>query len=300
MRFIRPITINDAALTSSNVVEPEASAPAYNAGTTYNIGDFASVVATNVHQVYVSLVASNVGNAPATNPTKWALVGATNRWKMFDASVSSQTTNANTVAVVLALTSRADSVALMNIDAAIVAITQTTSDGVTYNLTQSLVSQNGIVDFYTWCFEPIVRLSDFAITNMPPYGSASLAITLSDIGGTAKCGACVVGLQKDMGGTQYGAKIGIQDYSIKTKDAYGNYSITQRAFNKKADFTVWLDSTQVDQLQQLLAQYRAQPIVYMGSDSYASTFILGYYKDFSIDISYPTKSICSIQIEGLT
>lgn len=281
----------------SNV--PETDYPAWTAAT-FALGARCIIVSAGVHQVWESLQDANTNHPPATSPTWWVLVGATNKWKMFDASVSSQTTNPNAIVSVLGLTSRADSVALMNIDAASVTITQTTSDGVTYNLTQSLVSQNGIVDFYTWCFEPIVRVGDFAITNMPPYGSASLAITLTDTGGTPKCGACVVGLQKDMGGTQYGAKIGIQDYSIKTKDAYGNYSITQRAFNKKADFTVWLDSTQVDQLQQLLAQYRAQPIVYMGSDSYASTFILGYYKDFSIDISYPTKSICSIQIEGLT
>lgn len=298
MKIIRPITITDSILTSNNVAENDHAA--YAAGTTYALGVRIIDVSANVHNIYESLQAGNLGKTPSTNPTWWVLVSKTNRWKMLDASVSTQTTNANSIIYGFTLTSRADSVAVMNVSAATVTITQTTSDGVTYNKTQSLVSTSGINNWFSYFFEPIKRIADFAITDMPFYASAVVAVTLTDTGSTVACGACILGLSKDIGGTQYGVKLGIQDYSIKTRDAYGNYSILQRAFNKKADFSVWLESGSVDTLQALLATYRAQAILYIGSELYASTMLLGYYKDFSIDLAYPTVALMTIQIEGLT
>lgn len=298
-QLVRPLTITDAALTSSNVADPNY--PAYAAGTTYNLNDYVSVTGTNIHQVYQSLVASNVGNTPPTSPTKWVSIGATNRWLMFDGSVTSQTSNANSIVCTFATVGRIDSVALLNISAGSVTITMTdATDGVVYNKTYSLISTAGIVDSYTYSFEPVVRVSDFAITDMPPYSNTTITVTLTDTGSTVLCGACVLGQSKELGGTQYGAKVGIVDYSGKILDTYGNYTIVKRAFSKRGSFTIWIESGSVDQTQVLLAQYRSTPIVYIGASDYGSTIFYGFYKDFDIDISYPKQSVCSITIEGLT
>ena len=299
MKIIRPLAITDAILNSSNVAETDY--PAYAAGTTYALADRIIVVAANVHQIYESLQAANIGNTPASSPTWWLYVGVTNRWKMFDQSITSQTSNADTIADTFTITGRADSVVLLNVNAASVHITMTDAiDGVVYDGAFSLVADSGIQDWYAYFFEPIVRITDKAVTDMPPYANAVIAITLTDTGGTPLCGGCVIGQSKDIGGTQYGATVGIQDYSIKQRDVFGNYTILARAFNKRADFTVWVDAAYVDALENLLATYRATPTVYIGSDAYASTIVYGFYKDFSVDISYPTQSVCTIQLEGLT
>jgi len=117
-----------------------------------------------------------------------------------------------------------------------------------------------------------------------------------------------LGLSKDISykvnnsptGIAASAKVGIQDYSIKQRDTFGNYTILQRAFNKKADFTVYIENSAVDSVVNLLSDYRATPTVYVGSSSFGSTIIYGFYKDFSVDIAYPTKSVCTISLEGLT
>src|SRR4030042_548908 len=70
------------------------------------------------HKIYESLQAGNVGNTPRLSPTFWLDSGNTNRWKMFDKSVSSRTINADSIAVTLQPTGRCDSVALLNISAA--------------------------------------------------------------------------------------------------------------------------------------------------------------------------------------
>ena len=303
-QMIRPMTVNDAALTSSNV--PETDCVLWAVSTTYAINTYVRYVTTNVHQVYIALVAITTSNytiVPGTAAASgiWSLVSVTNRWAMFDGSVTSQTSNANSIADVFAASGRIDTVALLNVSASMVRITMTDmTDGVVYDTTTTLISTYGIVDWYAYFFEPIVRITDFAATDLPPYYNASIAVTLADTGNTVLCGACVLGLSKILGGTQYGAKVGIVDYSAKTLDAYGNYSIVKRAFSKRGTFTIWVDSGLVDQVQVLLAQYRSTPIVYIGADVYGATIFYGFYKDFDIDISYPTQAVCSIQIEGLT
>ena len=139
-----------------------------------------------------------------------------------------------------------------------------------------------------------------ATDHLPPYSSATVRVTLQDPGGVAKCGECVLGLAKSVGDIEYGATLGIKDYSRKDVDAFGNTLIVERAYSKRATFTVWITSSLTGVLQNLLAGYRATPVVYIGSDLRAETLVYGFYRDFSIVIRYANESVCNIEIEGLT
>lgn len=381
MIIVRPLPITDARITSTNVAQADYAA--YNAGTTYALGDRVIVISPTaavtitiapvavvtwtahgqgvgtpltfsttgalpsgitagtlyyvkavtadtftlaatsggveigtsgtqsgvhtalslVHRIYESLQAANLAHYPliAASATWWVYVGDTNRWKMFDGSISSQTSNLSTIDVTFATSGRVNSVVLMNVNAASVRIVMTDAiDGVVYDATTSLVSDSGITDWYAYYFEPIERIADYAVVTLPPYNNATIRVLLTDTGNTVLCGACVLGLSKDIGTTQYGMSVGIQDYSIKQRDSFGNYSILQRAFNKRADMQVWVDGALVDKLQTLLASYRALPVVYIGTTAYGSSIVYGFYKDFTVSVAYPTKSICNMTIEGLT
>lgn len=299
MKMIRPMAVNDAALLSSNIAETDYAA--WAVGTTYALAARVMVVAANVHKVYESLQAGNVGHTPATSPTWWLEVGNTNRWRMFDQSITSQSSNADSIDVSMQTTGRIDSVALLNVSAATAHIQMTdTVDGTVYNKTYNLVSDSGITDWYAYFFEPIARKTDLVVSDLPVYSGAVVRVLLSEAGNTVLLGALVVGLSKQVGGTQYGAKIGIQDYSVKTRDAFGNYSILERSFNKTAAFTLLVDNGFVDQLFTMLSSVRATPVVYVGSDNFSSMAVYGFFKDFDITVSYPKHSICTLQIEGLT
>lgn len=301
MKIIRPIIVTDAVLTSSNVAETDYAA--YAAGTTYALGNRVIYIAANVHRVYESLQAANTGHDPTltASSTWWVLVGPTNRWSMFDKSITSQTSNPNTIVNKLTLVGRCDSVILLNTNAASVTVKMTDSiDGVVYNKTLGLVSDSGIRDWYAWTFEPIERIVDKAIMDLPPYANAVLDITITDTGGTPLCGGCVVGQSKDIGGTQYGLKMGILDYSVKTKDQWGNYTITPGAFSNRVDATVWVNSSYVDALKKLLISYRSTETVYVASELFGGSINYGFYKDFSIDVTNAGYSQCTIQLEGLT
>lgn len=295
MQIIRPFTIDDTSLTASNVSETPPAA--YSSGTTYALGDQVGDLAT--HKVYESLAAGNLGN-PLTNATKWLDLGANNRWRMFDNVNGSVTSNASSIDVTISVTGRADSVALLNITASTVQIIVKSGATTVYNQTQSLISDSGITDWYAWFFEPIVRMNNLIVTDIPQYGNPTIQVIANEPTGTASIGTMVTGLIYNMGGTVYGARVGILDYSRKTTDSFGNTTVAKRPYSKRGNFKVTIDSGQVDAIQDLLAQYRATPIVYIGTDDYASTWLYGFYKSFDIDISYPTKSFCTLEVEGLT
>lgn len=262
------------------------------------------------HKKYQSLAASNTGNSPQNSPTKWLDLGYTNRWNMFDQSVGTLTGNPTSIDVTVKGVGRIDSVALLNLVANSVTIKVTdTVDGIVYNKTTQLKDNSSVVDWYTYFFSPIKASTDLIALDLPPYANASINIVLTvSSGSTAYCGTCVLGVQKYIGRTEYGLKLGLQDYSIKTRDAFGNYSVTQRAFNKINSIVAWIDANNVDSTFNTLAAYRATPVVYVGDDEqddpnlapYRSSYVYGFFKQFSIEVQYATESVINIDVEGLT
>ena len=136
---------------------------------------------------------------------------------------------------------------------------------------------------------------------MPSYGTAIIEITVTNTGRTAKCGVCTLGQINYLGeGINLGATVGIQDYSRKEKNDFGDYVVVQRNYAKRAKYTMAVLNEQIDALQNLLADLRTTACVWVGDDNYESTMIYGFYKDFDIVISNHIVSDCNIEIEGLT
>jgi hypothetical protein len=102
----------------------------------------------------------------------------------------------------------------------------------------------------------------------------------------------------DIGGTS--ADIGIIDYSRKETDQFGVTSVVERAWAKRMTARVVMDTEQIDDIYRTLAQLRATPVLWIGSEGFESLSVYGFYKEFSIDLAYPTVSYCSLTIEGLT
>jgi hypothetical protein len=297
MKLIAPTSVTDSTLVSSNV--PENDYPVYSATTTYALDAFVIYIAPNVHRVYQSLAAANLGNV-VTDTTKWLDCGPTNRWKMHDQTLQSQTVSPSIVNV-YSVEGLCTAVAALNLDASSMHVRMTDEvDGVVFDSTISLISPSGIDSWYKYFFEPITQSPDAIMLDLPPYANPTIEVSIFSTKGSVACGALLLGNEKDIGDTQFGAKIGITDYSTKTQDAFGNYSITKRPYRKTGDFPVIVDTHYVDQLQILLAQYRSTPVLYVGSESFASSFVYGFYRDFDITIQYPSYALCSINIEGLT
>lgn len=299
MKFIRPIEIVDAVLVDTNVAEADHAA--YNAGTTYGLAERVIVVASDTHKVYESLQAENTGHTPATSPTWWLEISSTNRWKMFDEKYGSQTENADSIEVELLVPGRMNSLYLGNLSGASAHVTMTDdTEGVVYDREVALYSLSAGSSFYAWFFDPIVRRNELALADLPPYSDVTLAIAISDEGATAKCGICQVGLARKIGDVEWGLSVGIQDFSLKKTDDFGDVTITRRAYAKRASFPIRIPRGLVDEVYRLLALYRATPVVWIGTELYDASIVYGFFKDLTIQIPGPKDSLCTLDIEGLT
>lgn len=269
----------------------------YDSGAVYAAGD--RILDVGNHRIYESAVDANTGHA-LTDTAWWLDAGSSNRWAMFDAVNGTTTTHPSQIDVTLAPGGRVDAVALVGVNATTArVIVSTPTDGTVYDKTVSLVSTIGIGDWWSYLFEPVVRRTDYAFTDLPPYNDPTVRIIIDGAGGAVSCGTTIVGQQRYIGETEFGASVGINDYSKKTADDFGNYSLLERQFARLSNLTIWMDNSKTDEVHRLLAQYRATPIVYIGSESYSSTLIFGFYRSFNIEIRYATRSVCTLQVEGL-
>lgn len=302
MQIIRPIEITDTELNSTTAVETD---PTYNPATTYALGAY---VIYNKRR-YESLQASNTGNTPgAVGSTWWLDVGPSNQWAMFDQINGTQTTGTDSIVTELTIASRLDSLALLNLDAAEVTVVAETAAAVeVYNETYSLVDNDEVTDWYQYFFLETSRGTELIVSDIPRYAGMTITVTVSDTGAQVAIGSMIFGTVHDLGLTLAGARVGIIDYSRKEADDFGNYSLVERAFAKRANFSVIVEGTsmadvggRVDAVHRILSQYRAAPLVWVGSDSYDSTTIFGFYRSFEVDVAYPTHSVLSLEIEGLT
>lgn len=164
----------------------------------------------------------------------------------------------------------------------------------------NLQSDSGITSWYSYFTEAIAYNTEAVLTEIPLYANPTISVTISAADGVVSCGTMVVGQSRELGGAVYGAKGGIQDYSRKETDDFGNYTLVERSYAKRNTFRVVCENNNVDAIFNLLAEVRATPVVWLGTDDYALTWSYGWARDWAVEIAYPTKSFLTIEIEGLT
>lgn len=299
MKVIKPVSITDAILTSSTVAEDDYAE--YNPATTYAEGAYCIMAST--HRIYKSLQGSNLNHQPDLNLTGltpyWLDYGPTNRWAMFDNVVGTYTTATDELEIVLE-PGRINSVGLLELTAAAVTITLTSGAETVYSHTASLTDGIPVADWYEYFFNEVEQRTDLVLTDLPPYTDGVLTVTITG-SGTVACGMLVVGLASELGFTQYGCSLGIIDYSVKSTDEFGRTTVVERKYAKTLDATIDLDNAKIESVIKKLAAVRATPCLWVGVDDdfYTQLAVFGFYKDFKIQIPYPTTSTCSLQIEGM-
>ena len=302
MDIIKPITVTDSVLTSTNIAENDYAE--WNSGTTYAIGN--KVISVTTHRIYESVTVSNLNNDPTTDDgTNWLNIGATNRWKAFDQYISDPVSNTTSIQYTLTPPNGSipSAVALLNLKGISANVTVTDSvDGEVYNTNIDLLDNRNIVDWYTYFFEEQVQREEALFLDIPPYIGAVVSVTVQEeVGQTAELGQLIFGFLSDIGFTVYGTSIGIEDYSIKDRDAFGNAIIVQRNFSQTVDFDVQFETQNARKIQKTLAALRATPVVYLGStDVSYRTLVYGFYRRFDITLETPSYAFASIEVEGLT
>lgn len=296
MKAVKPTPVTAAVLISSTAVETEA---AWVATTAYSAGQ--RVLRTTTQRIYQRIVAGTTATAPEADPTNWLDLKPSNVWAMFDGEISTQTEATGSLTVLLK-PGYINSLCLFGLEGA--ELTVTVRDGlggpVVYSATKSL-DGTIITNWYQYYYEPTSLLTSVVLADLPPYTDAHITITVTG-GSTVKCGTCLVGTFYELGDLQYGATSSIIDYSRKDTDAFGVTSFVRRAYSDRITASLMFSNAQLNKVKGVLASLRATPCAWIGTDVSGLEVLntYGFYKDFSITVAYPTESLCSLEIEGLT
>ena len=303
---IIPKTIDDSNFVSSSLSEVDYpnwdQSP--NPQLSYNVGD-RCIVTTGYHKIYEAIqpVTStpNTTTPPHTLTTHWVEVGPTNRWAAFDTSGGTYSYSSGANIVFSFTMDRATSIALVELTARSVRI-QATAPGYPnyYDQTYNLGDRAVINNWYDYFTADSFLATELIITDIPAIPATTFTITIENNGNPLQVGNLIVGTNIELGNTKYGAKIGIIDYSKKEVNEFGKATIVKRTFSKKMDVTLDVDNGIIDSVAARLNYLRSTPCLWVGANgAFESLTVYGFYRDYSVEIAYPTHSICSLQIEGL-
>ena len=290
-------------VTSTNV--PETDYTEWASGTTYALA--ARVRVTSTHKVYQSTQASNLNHTP-TDPANigvwWQEVSPTNRYKMYDTSTSTVTTNTTSIDFTVnpgTVTNGLGFIGLQNVNTARVIMVDPV-DGTVFDTTYDLREIIPEANWHSYYFGLTSLISDFTITDLPSYGSATIRVILT--GGTGVevgLGTFIMGQQRSLGlGTEYGARISIQDYSRNEYNDYGDLILVKRNFSQRASFETTLTAAETDYVNRFITGLRSSPVLWIGTEDYESTIIFGIFKEFEIVFPYPQHNKCSLELYGVS
>lgn len=300
LRLIKPVEVTPARLTATNIAEPDATVgeAAWLVGTTYTIGQ--RVILTTTHKLYESVQNGNTGNSPDTSPTWWAEVSATNRYRMFDMVNSSQSTQASLIDVTITPGTVVNGLALLNVNAQTIRVRMIDPiDGTVFDQTYNMQAPPLFSTWWNYYFDPI-ELETALFVTLPSYGSAAIRIEASGPA-TVSIGTVIIGVIQPIGeGVEYGAKIGIRDYSRKERNDFGDLVLVERSFADRASFTMLVPNEQRNAVKKLLTSVRATPCLWIGVVGEEDTYVYGIFNEFEYTIQFVEHSVLTLDLEGLT
>jgi hypothetical protein len=317
MKITPPLALT---LTDSNVAE--STYDEWNIATEYDAGDKVKYDPTSslVYHEFEALT-THTGTTPAIGGgIDWLDLGPANARAMFDSKTGSQTLIDEEMVFTVTPGGFFTTIALLNITGAHTAtILIEYGPEVLYNETIDVSGNAEDWDQYFFgedednlhalALTPGIFGGDTpgraAIILNPAvfYATATITITLTGSAGTdVGLGLVLIGRSRYLGETLYAPNIGIEDFSTKETDAFGNTYLLERPYADTVTAQMILDSVQVDAVRRALAKYRATPILYdlnnTGSN-YESLIVFGFFESFEISLALASKSYCDLRIQSL-
>lgn len=262
--------------------------------------DFTTVnIATDGNFTTVTDYRHDIFN-PVTDSAKWFDEGFTNKYKLLDTSLSSQTSITGDMEMSF-IVNKIDSVYLFRLYGTSVTITVTQIDTATvlFDETITLTDKNSGGTHWGYYFNDFT-FSGKTFAEVPLNFNMLVEITIANRDGESKCGMVGIGKSESLGATLYGSGAGIIDFSKKETNDFGETFLTQRDFKATNNLTVDVLAGRTDPVIERLTELRAIPIIYKGSDIYTSSIIFGIYNSWDVIFSNQSRTRLNINLESLT
>ena len=235
--------------------------------------------------VFESLADGNT--SVLSEKTKWLPLGITNRLKMFDKAVNSQTVWPEEVVVVVKAAQLANTLTLLNVTGASVSVSQSES---TYSRARSLVSHD-VLSWYDFWYQEPLWIGDVVFDDLPPYIESVVTVAVRSPSNQAAVGGFFLGKSKFIGKTQWGLTAGILSYSGAIADTFGNVTLMKRDSAKKMNFEVAIPRGYEDEVYRYMKSAENIEMVAIASTNWSMTISYGYLGQWELPLSIDGKKM---------
>lgn len=292
MKIITPLSIT---LADSNVA-PSSYAD-WSSSTAYTVGQ--NVYLPSNYGEYVALT-NNTNKDPSLNASDWKFIGTSNRYKMLDQFLNTQTTNTGTIEVeIVAYASAA--IYLGNLECNSVEIDVVDNDSL--NVIESaeykmFVEPTDWLDYFfgVWMDE---RKTSITYERTTLARNITYLIKIDNGTATAKCGILAAGALKKIGSTRYEFNIGALDYSTVAIDtASGVTYLAKGNYAKRISADIFTYTKTSEQAYKVLTDIRGTPVVFING-GFEDFNVYGYLQKFETLVKGPVETAITIDIVGL-
>lgn len=160
-------------------------------------------------------------------------------------------------------------------------------------------------DGYEYAFKPFDLQPSVVLFDLPLISSMEVKVTLTRTSGSVKLGSFLVGTYAYLGATQYNAENDALNFSTVERDIYGNATLIPRRTLPKTLQTLRVNKAFVSDLIDVRSRLNAVPAVWSGLDDkgeheyFEALLILGIYKQFKINASYPDEAEVTLELEEI-
>ncbi len=252
--------------------------------------------------IYKCMKDGTTGIEPGTNSLIWYPQSKTNRHRIFDAKMSSGTSNLNSIQYKFNV-GDVDTVAFFGLNAKSVrVIIRDANDNILYEQTRETIIRF-VTNWYDWTYTKAKERKAAHFRNLPMVYNATMEVIIDNAETTATCTHIAFGTSTDIGITLLNPSpiVSVRNIIPKTKNDKGVVITDKSMTYKRVVANVLVSNDLIDEIQEQLDLLNAQVCLFIADEreeGYASLLIFGLYKDFDIPIGYE-KSIYQIEIEGV-
>lgn len=304
MRAFLPMDIAKINLLSSTIPEFSTEEPAWDADTAFADSAIVSYLNSATPKLYKSLVANNLGNDPATSPTKWIEKSYTNRFRMFKWEHGHVSKGSSPMTVTIRPRGVVDAVMLGGLSAETVRVEVTNGIGgnVIFSRQQDLRSRQATTP-YEWFYLPWEYATLYSNFDIPPSLDPVITMTLTSLTGICEIERFAVGQSVFLGDEEWDAQAEDEVFSDIDYDERGTPTLLPVPGVPTAELELILPASQINRVNKFKRAANARVACWSGMqrlDAYRETFsIFGVYQRFPLIAANHKEARFSLKIMGV-
>ena len=271
---------------------------------TWAEGDRVIRAVANLHTVFQRLApGGSDSTAPELDATKWARVGTTNRWAMFD-MLSAESTAAISPLVIKLSPGRISGLALLAADVGNVHIEMRSDGALVYEAFDTFDS-TPVGSWDDYFFAEFSAKSNVIRLDLPTFTFGEITITITSASGFITLGKVIVGTGQALGGMLQSPRVRLKSYSTVARDDFGDITgIKRRKSVSLVSAQLMVEKAVVLRAKAALDAARTTPCVFQGlstdTGAYAELLtFLAICTDSDVDPAHAESALINVELEGI-